>query len=215
MEAGNIPRNSVQYPAIPSYSVPYHATPLKKKRKNLLFNNFLINSIKQTLMRKLITLSFLLFSLPILAQQTNTSEVTELSAQIKLLERKLESQERMQRLSDQKLLLVADHAAKENASLKTELKANLELQAQNERAVNLALDEFAKKFETQNKTMEGVQTTLDKQWSQQLILFGILFLVFITAVVIAVKISTKKALEKSRLSWEEFNAYVMRRTGDG
>ncbi len=166
-------------------------------------------------MRKLITLSFLLFSLPILAQQTNTSEVTELSAQIKLLERKLESQERMQRLSDQKLLLVADHAAKENASLKTELKANLELQAQNERAVNLALDEFAKKFETQNKTMEGVQTTLDKQWSQQLILFGILFLVFITAVVIAVKISTKKALEKSRLSWEEFNAYVMRRTGDG
>jgi flagellar biosynthesis/type III secretory pathway M-ring protein FliF/YscJ len=108
-----------------------------------------------------------------------------------------------------------EQSSKENASLKTELNANLELQAQNERAVNLALDEFTKKFEEQNKTMEGVQTTLDKQWSQQLILFGILFLVFITAVLIAVKVSTKKALEKSRLSWEEFNAYVMRRTGDG
>jgi preprotein translocase subunit SecF len=152
------------------------------------------------------------------AQNNNSNNSTAAGIELqslKQLEKKIQNQERQLRLFDQKLLMNMEQSSKENASLKTELKANLELQAQNERAVNLALDEFSKKFEEQNKTMEGVQTTLDKQWSQQLILFGILFLVFITAVVIAVRVSTKKALEKSRLSWEEFNAYVMRRTGDG
>ena len=39
----------------------------------------------------------------------------------------------------------------------TEITRSQELQAQNERAMNLALDEFKKKFEEQNKTLEGVQ----------------------------------------------------------
>lgn len=131
------------------------------------------------------------------------------SQSITSLEKRIQNQERQLRFFDQKLLMNMEQNSKENASLKSELKANLELQAQNERAVNLALDEFSKKFEEQNKTMEGVQATLDKQWSQQLIVFGILFIVFLIAVVIAVRISTKKALEKSRLSWEEFNAFVL------
>ena len=128
---------------------------------------------------------------------------------IKQLEKRIQNQERQLRFFDQKLLMLKEQNSTENASLKSELKGNLELQAQNERAVNLALDEFSAKFEAQNKTMDGVQTTLNKQWRQQLILFGLLFIVLIIGVAVAVRISTKKALEKSRLSWEEFNAYVL------
>jgi flagellar biosynthesis/type III secretory pathway M-ring protein FliF/YscJ len=128
---------------------------------------------------------------------------------IKQLEKRIQNQERQLRFFDQKLLMLKEQNSTENASLKSELKGNLELQAQNERAVNLALDEFSAKFEAQNKTMDGVQTTLNKQWRQQLILFGLLFIVLLIGVAVAVRISTKKALEKSRLSWEEFNAYVL------
>jgi len=50
-----------------------------------------------------------------------------------------------------------------------EITRSQELQAQNERAMNLALDEFKKKFEEQNKTVEGVQASLDDKFNKQLI----------------------------------------------
>jgi predicted RNase H-like nuclease (RuvC/YqgF family) len=48
---------------------------------------------------------------------------------------------------------------------------NLELQAQNERAINITLDEFSQKFKEQNQTVEGVKSTLDKQLFYQILYY--------------------------------------------
>jgi predicted RNase H-like nuclease (RuvC/YqgF family) len=94
---------------------------------------------------------------------------------------------------------------------KEDVNRNFEVQAQNERAVNLALDGFQKKFEDQNKTMEGVKATLEKQWNQQLIIYLILLLLASVAVFFGIKISTKKSIEKYQSTWDNFNEYIVKR----
>jgi maltodextrin utilization protein YvdJ len=131
------------------------------------------------------------------------------SAEIKSLEQRIQLQDRQIRYFDQKLTRSLGIIGEENEAIKAEFKSNLEVQAQNERAANLTLDEFSKKFETQNKTMEGVQATLEAQWSKQISIFVILFAVLVIGILVAVKISTQQALKKSKLSWDEFNAYVI------
>ncbi len=128
---------------------------------------------------------------------------------IKSLEQRIEAQDRQLRYFDQKLARSIEIIGEENEAIKAEFNSNLEVQAQNERAANLTLDEFSKKFETQNKTMEGVQATLDAQWGKQITIFVILFVILVIGILVAVKISTQQALKKSKLSWDEFNAYVI------
>lgn len=160
---------------------------------------------------KLKLLALLLWSCNGLFAQENlfnsspNPELRDLNA----LEQRIQNQDKQLRLFDQQLQKNAAQILEENAALRAELKANLELQAQNERALNITLDEFSKKFEAQNKTMQDVQDALDSQWRQQLILFAILFIVLILTTVITVKISTKKILEKRKISWDEFNEYVI------
>lgn len=96
-------------------------------------------------------------------------------------------------------------------SIQKQQQANLELQAQNERALNLALDEFSKKFEEQNKTMEGVQSSLDDHYRQQLLLYIIGLIAFVVALFIGIKMSTKRALENHKQSWNEFNEHIIKR----
>jgi hypothetical protein len=98
-----------------------------------------------------------------------------------------------------------------NQNLQEQLKNNLQTQAQNERAVNLALDEFSKKFEEQNKTVEGVKTSLDAQNKQQLVYYTLALMVFVITLVITVKISSAKALRQQQKSWNEFNEYIIKR----
>ena len=146
-----------------------------------------------------------LFAQENLFNSSPNPELRDLNA----LEQRIQNQDKQLRLFDQQLQKNAAQILEENAALRAELKANLEVQAQNERALNITLDEFSKKFEAQNKTMQDVQATLDSQWSQQLALFGIIFIVLIITTVVTVKISTKKVLEKRKLSWDEFNEYVI------
>jgi preprotein translocase subunit SecF len=97
-----------------------------------------------------------------------------------------------------------------NQQLQEQLQNNLQTQAQNERAVNLALDEFSKKFEEQNRTVEGVKASLDEQLKQQLVYYTLALAVFVIVLIIAVKISTAKALKQQQKSWNEFNEYIIK-----
>ncbi len=98
-----------------------------------------------------------------------------------------------------------------NKQLEEQLKSNLNLQAQNERAVNLAIDEFAKKFEDQNKTVAGVKAALEKQWAQQIMYYGLAIILFVIILLLSVKYSTTKALKQQQKSWNEFNEYIIKR----
>jgi hypothetical protein len=98
-----------------------------------------------------------------------------------------------------------------NQEIQNQIKANMELQAQNERAVNVALDEFSNKFEEQNKTMDGVKATLEEHWNQQLLFYLIVIISFIIALVISIKLSMKKALQKQQDYWNKFNEYVIKK----
>ncbi len=87
---------------------------------------------------------------------------------------------------------------------------NLELQAQNERAINITLDEFSQKFKEQNQTVEGVKSTLDKQLFYQILYYSIGVLLFLVILFIATKIGIKRALKKQEQNWNSFNEHILR-----
>lgn len=87
---------------------------------------------------------------------------------------------------------------------------NLELQAQNERAINITLDEFSQKFKEQNQTVEGVKSTLDKQLFYQILYYSIGVMLFLVILFIATKIGIKRALKKQEQNWNSFNEHILR-----
>jgi hypothetical protein len=135
----------------------------------------------------------------------------QVNDQIDNLKRKLEIEKSRVNQLHAKLMSLEGKFRSLSDSLQSQISGNLELQAQNERAVNLALDQFSKKFEEQNATMDGVKSTLEKQWSQQLIIYFGALIVFLVALVIGIKMSNKNAIEKHQKSWNEFNEYIIKR----
>ncbi len=111
----------------------------------------------------------------------------------------------------QLLILSIDSLNKVNIETKADVNRNFEVQAQNERAVNLALDGFQKKFEEQNRTMEGVKATLEKQWNQQLIIYLVLLLLAAAGVFFGIRISNNQTIEKYQSTWDKFNEYIIKR----
>jgi predicted RNase H-like nuclease (RuvC/YqgF family) len=92
-----------------------------------------------------------------------------------------------------------------------EITRSQELQAQNERAMNLALDEFKKKFEEQNKTVEGVQASLDDKFNKQLIFFVLGLVLFVIIAMVATKSATAKGLKQAQSSWNEFQEHILKK----
>ena len=92
-----------------------------------------------------------------------------------------------------------------------EITRSQELQAQNERAMNLALDEFKKKFEEQNKTVEGVQASLDDKFNKQLIFFVLGLVLFVIIAMVATKSATAKGLKQAQSNWNEFQEHILKK----
>ncbi len=92
-----------------------------------------------------------------------------------------------------------------------EITRSQELQAQNERAMNLALDEFKKKFEEQNKTVEGVQASLDEKFNKQLIFFVLGLVLFVIIAMVATKSATAKGLKQAQSNWNEFQEHILKK----
>jgi len=112
---------------------------------------------------------------------------------------------------EQQLTLSIDTLNKISIETQEGVSRNFEVQAQNERAVNLALDGFQKKFEEQNKTMEGVKATLEEQWNQQLIIYVALLALASLGVFLGIRFSTQKSLEKYQSTWDNFNEFIIKR----
>ncbi len=92
-----------------------------------------------------------------------------------------------------------------------EIAKSQELQAQNERAMNLALDEFTKKFEAQNKTVEGVQASLDEKFNKQLLFFVLGLVLFVIIATIMTKSATKRGLNQAKANWNEFQEHLLKK----
>jgi len=111
---------------------------------------------------------------------------------------------------------------KANSSLKSEMvqmknevnetiAKSQELQAQNEKALNLALDEFSKKFEEQNKTVKGVQDELSTKFSNQLIYFMMGLLAVALIGIVSTRNATKKALSQNVATWNSFQEHLLKK----
>ncbi len=95
--------------------------------------------------------------------------------------------------------------------IQSEITKSQELQAQNERAMNLALDEFSKKFEKQNETVKGVQDTLNSKFNNQLIFFFLGMVVVIIIAVAATKSASKNALKQNVANWNDFQEHLLKK----
>lgn len=96
-------------------------------------------------------------------------------------------------------------------TVSAEITRSQELQAQNERAMNLALDEFKKKFEEQNKTVEGVQASLDDKFNKQLMFFLLGLVLFVIISIVMTKSATRKGLNQAKVNWNEFQEYLLKK----
>lgn len=143
--------------------------------------------------------------------QTLKRELKRTKSALSEANRKISDLENQFSAMSQQLVLSIDTLNKVSAETKEDVNRNFEVQAQNERAMNLALDGFQKKFEEQNKTMEGVKATLEKQWNQQLIIYLVLLIAASLAVFLGIRYSTQKSLEKYKSTWEDFNEFIIKR----
>jgi predicted RNase H-like nuclease (RuvC/YqgF family) len=95
--------------------------------------------------------------------------------------------------------------------VKTELLRGQELQAQNESSLNIALDEFSKKFEKQNETVKGVQDELNSKFDSQMIMLVIGFIALLIIFLILSKRATQKALEQNIANWNNFQEHLLKK----
>jgi Skp family chaperone for outer membrane proteins len=95
--------------------------------------------------------------------------------------------------------------------LSSEITRSQELQAQNERAMNLALDEFKKKFDEQNKTVESVQSSLDEKFNKQLVFFVLGLILFAIITLLATRNATKKGLNQANANWNNFQEHLLKK----
>ncbi len=159
-------------------------------------------------MRFLIIILFTLIPFVAISQEDKFNNLES-----KLL--KLES--RNAQLNRQMLDLQAENQVLKNylATAKSEINAQLtkglELQAQNETAMNLALDQFEKKFREQNETFSFVQNNLDKRLQMQLILLSIFMIVFIIIVFVLTKSVGKKAISQHLANWNTFQEHILKK----
>lgn len=97
------------------------------------------------------------------------------------------------------------------AEIQAEIRKSQELQAQNERAMNLALDGFEKKFEEQNKVVQGVQDELGRKIDQQLILMIVGILIVVIIFLVLNNAATKKALKQNVANWNNFQEHILKK----
>lgn len=106
--------------------------------------------------------------------------------------------------------LKKDLSASQEA-VKSEMKRGLEIQAQNERSMNLALDGFSEKFEKQNETVKGVQDELNKKFNNQMVMFALGLVALVVVFSIASRNSTQRALNQNVSNWNTFQEHLLKK----
>jgi len=95
-------------------------------------------------------------------------------------------------------------------SLTSVVTRSLEVQAQNERALNLALDSFKVKFEEQNKTVAAVQSSLDEKFRNQLMIYVVSLAIFVVVVIVASKTAVNKGIKQGISNWNHFQEHFLK-----
>jgi predicted RNase H-like nuclease (RuvC/YqgF family) len=164
-------------------------------------------------MRKLLIIFFISFSINAYSQDGNR----DLDRRINSFESRTSTlAEEIDQLKGQ-----LKKVSTENSKLKTSLRQSndsltsvvsrsLEVQAQNERAMNLALDSFKVKFDQQNKTVEAVQANLDEKFRNQLMIYILSLAIFVVVVIVASKAATNKGLKQGISNWNHFQEHFLK-----
>jgi predicted RNase H-like nuclease (RuvC/YqgF family) len=95
--------------------------------------------------------------------------------------------------------------------LKTEIQKFQEVQAQNERSMNLALDGFTEKFEKQNETVKGVQAELGQKFNNQLLMSALGFVALVVVFLLLNRSATSKALQQNVSHWNQFQEHILKK----
>ena len=164
-------------------------------------------------MRKLLIMLFLVQPFLAFAQEaskdvdrrisTNETRTITLSEEVEKLQKEIRNVSAENNQLKSNLL-------KANDSLSAVVRRSLEIQAQNERAVNLALDSFKIKFEQQNKTVESVQANLDEKFRNQLMIYILSLAVFVVVVLVVSKSAVGKGLKQGISNWNHFQEHFLK-----
>lgn len=113
--------------------------------------------------------------------------------------------------SESEIFALKTSISKLQETTQTEIRKAQELQAQNERAMNIALDGFSVKFEEQNKLVAGVREELSKKFADQMVFSGLAFVALLITFVILSKTATKKALQQNSANWNSFQEHMLKK----
>ncbi len=164
-------------------------------------------------MRKLLIIFFISFSINAYSQDGNR----DLDRRINSFESRTSTlAEEIDQLKGQLKKVSAENSKlktslrQSNDSLTSVVSRSLEVQAQNERAMNLALDSFKVKFDQQNKTVEAVQANLDEKFRNQLMIYILSLAIFVVVVIVASKAATNKGLKQGISNWNHFQEHFLK-----
>jgi len=131
----------------------------------------------------------------------------------KLIQLKLKNEQVTRKIVDLEALVLVLKGELQNTKeeVKSELIRGQELQAQNESSLNIALDEFSKKFEQQNETVKGVQDELNRKFDNQMIMLVVGFIVLLFIFMILSKRATQKALKQNVANWNNFQEHLLKK----
>ncbi len=145
------------------------------------------------------------------AQTDNAIKTNELDQKLERLQKQnLQYAQRITEL-ESALFLMKTELQTNKEAVQSEMKKSLELQAQNERAMNIALDQFAEKFEQQNKLVDGVKEEMAKKFADQLVVSVSALFVLLVAFVILNKAATKRALKQNVANWNSFQEHILKK----
>lgn len=113
--------------------------------------------------------------------------------------------------SESEIFALKASISKLQESTQSDIRKAQELQAQNERAMNIALDQFSVKFEEQNKLVAGVREELSKKFADQMVFAGLAFVALLITFVILSKSATKKALKQNTANWNSFQEHMLKK----
>ena len=131
----------------------------------------------------------------------------------KLVQLKLKNEQVTRKIVDLEALILVLKGELQNTKeeVKSELIRGQELQAQNESSLNIALDEFSKKFEQQNETVKGVQDELNRKFDSQMIMLVVGFIALLFIFMILSKRATQKALKQNVANWNNFQEHLLKK----
>ncbi len=93
--------------------------------------------------------------------------------------------------------------------LEEDMESFQEVQAQTERALNLALDDFRNKFEEQNRNAAKMQATLEAKVNQEIMIAAAIGLILIALFILFNRISFKRGTRQNLASWNQFQDYFL------